>query len=402
MRIRFRGELIMNFLLDLYLHLKIRTRMILLSVCYSLCIIIAVVAGRMFSQTIVIMSTALFVLMGMFFSGLLFWSVNDALKRIITYLRQMTDGDLTQTITAKRDNEISIIIRSIETLQNTIRDIITQISYSSDQVATASRKLHDNAIQISAGTDEVVTQTNAVAEASGAMASSSGSIAQSCQNAAETSNHASKTARTGADVVKQTITGMERISDRVKAASTTVEDLGARSEQIGQIIGTIEDIADQTNLLALNAAIEAARAGEQGRGFAVVADEVRALAERTTKATREIGDMIKAIQNETRGAVTAIEEGVAEVEKGTDFSIRSGQALEQILSQINDVTMQVNQIATAADEQTAVTGEITSNIQQITNVVRQTALGATQTASASSELSQEADKLQSLVGRFKL
>jgi methyl-accepting chemotaxis protein len=206
----------------------------------------------------------------------------------------------------------------------------------------------------------------------------------------------------GADVVRQNIAGMERIAERVKDASRTVEDLGARSEQIGQIIGTIEDIADQTNLLALNAAIEAARAGEQGRGFAVVADEVRALAERTTKATREIGDMIKAIQKETRGAVTAIEEGVTEVEKGTDFSVRSGQALEQILNQIIDVTMQVNQIATAAEEQTATTGEISSNIQQITSIVRQTAHGATQTAAASSELSKEADELQHIVSRFKL
>jgi methyl-accepting chemotaxis protein len=195
---------------------------------------------------------------------------------------------------------------------------------------------------------------------------------------------------------------MERIAGRVKDASRTVEDLGTRSEQIGQIIGTIEDIADQTNLLALNAAIEAARAGEQGRGFAVVADEVRALAERTTRATREIGEMIKAIQNETRSAVTAIEEGVSEVEKGTDFSARSGQALEEILIQIVDVTTQVNQISAAAEEQTASTGEMSTNIQQITNIIRQTAQGATQTASASSELSKEADELQRIVGRFKL
>jgi methyl-accepting chemotaxis protein len=392
----------MNYLLDLYLHLTIRTRIILLSFCYSLCIIFAVVAGRMLSSTISILSTAIFVLLGAFFSGLLFWSVNDALKRIITYLTQMTNGDLTQKISAKRNNEISTIIRSIDTLQNTIRDIITQISQSSGQVAQASRQLHANATQIAAGTEDVANQTNSVATASEEMSATSGDIAHSCLNAAETSNHASETARSGAEVVRQTITGMERIAGRVKDASRTVEDLGARSEQIGQIIGTIEDIADQTNLLALNAAIEAARAGEQGRGFAVVADEVRALAERTTRATREIGEMIKAIQNETRGAVTAMEEGVAEVEKGTDFSIRSGQALEQILHQINDVTMQVNQIATAAEEQTATTGEISSNIQRITSTVRETAHGATQTASASSELSREAEELQRIVGRFKL
>jgi methyl-accepting chemotaxis protein len=195
---------------------------------------------------------------------------------------------------------------------------------------------------------------------------------------------------------------MERISSRVKDAAKTVEDLGSRSDQIGAIIGTIEDIADQTNLLALNAAIEAARAGEQGRGFAVVADEVRALAERTTRATREISEMIKAIQKETKGAVAAMEEGVTEVVKGTEHSVKSGQALEQILERVNDVTMQINQIAIAAEQQTTTTGEITSNIQKITNVVQQTARGITETVSAAATLSLQAEELQRLVRQFKL
>ena len=392
----------MDFITGLYLHLKIRTRILLLSLCYSFCIIFAVVAGRTFSPTFAILSTALFVILGMFFSGLLFWSINDALRRIISYLSNMANGDLTQTIAAKRNNEISTIIRTIASVQATIRDIVTQISLSSEQVTQTSRQLHSSASEIATGAEDVAAQTNTVAVASEQMAATSNDIANNCLSAAENSQQASSTALSGAEAVRQTTNGMERIACQVKDAAKTVEDLGARSEQIGQIIGTIEDIADQTNLLALNAAIEAARAGEQGRGFAVVADEVRALAERTTRATREIGAMIKAIQSETKSAVIAIEEGVAEVEKGTDLSARSAQALEQILDQINGVTMQVNQIATAAEEQTATTGEIASNIQKITNVVQQTAHGATQTASASSQLSQEADKLQTLVGRFKL
>ena len=392
----------MSYLLNLYMHLKIRTRIIFLSVCYSFCIIFAVVAGRTFSTEFSIASTAVFVLLGAFFSGLLFWSVNDGLNRITSYLNEMADGNLGQSISAKRNNEISTIIRTIDRLQTTMRGIISQLMQTSKQVAQASRKLNSNADQIAVGSSEVASQTNSVAVASEQMAATSSDIAHNCLSAAETSNRASDTARSGADVVRQTINGMERIAHRVKDAAKTVEEFGARSDQIGQIIGTIEDIADQTNLLALNAAIEAARAGEQGRGFAVVADEVRALAERTTRATHEISEMIKAIQKETKGAVLAIEEGVAEVEKGTESSMKSGQALELILSQINDVTMQVNQIATAAEEQTATTGEITKNIQHVTEIVQQTAQGAAETASASSALSKEAEELRRLVGRFRL
>jgi methyl-accepting chemotaxis protein len=206
----------------------------------------------------------------------------------------------------------------------------------------------------------------------------------------------------GAAVVEKTVAVMAQIADKVQESARTVESLGARSDQIGAIIGTIEDIADQTNLLALNAAIEAARAGEQGRGFAVVADEVRALAERTTRATREIGEMIKAIQNETKGAVEAMEQGVHQVENGTVEAAKSGQALQDILQQVNDVAMQVNQIATAAEEQTATTSEISSNMMQITEVVRQTSQGAQESATAAAQLNGSAELLQSLVRQFQL
>jgi methyl-accepting chemotaxis protein len=220
--------------------------------------------------------------------------------------------------------------------------------------------------------------------------------------ASDIANRASEMAHGGASVVQETISGMQNIADKVRESANTVAALGSRSDQIGAIVGTIEDIADQTNLLALNAAIEAARAGEMGRGFAVVADEVRALAERTTRATREIGEMIKAIQQETGGAVASMELGVKEVEKGMDSSRRSGDALQEILEGINEVTMQVHQIATAAEEQTAVTGEISSNIHQITDVVHQTANGAHETAGAASMLSKLSHDLEGLVGRFKL
>jgi len=234
------------------------------------------------------------------------------------------------------------------------------------------------------------------------MSATSGDIAQNCQMAAESANRANESAASGAQVVQDTVQCMYKIAERVNETSTTVASLGSRSDQIGQIVGTIEDIADQTNLLALNAAIEAARAGEQGRGFAVVADEVRALAERTTRATREIGEMIKAIQNETRGAVTAMEQGVREVESGTSEAARSGQAIAEIIDQIGALQTQVNQIATAAEEQTATTSEISSNMIQITEVVQQTARGAHESATAASQLKDVAEELQGLVRQFKL
>ena len=220
--------------------------------------------------------------------------------------------------------------------------------------------------------------------------------------AADGAKQASRSANDGTEVVESTIAVMSQIAAKVQESAKTVESLGARSEQIGAIIGTIEDIADQTNLLALNAAIEAARAGEQGRGFAVVADEVRALAERTTRATREIGEMIKAIQNETKGAVTAMEQGVQQVEAGTCEAAKSGAALREILAQINDVAMQVNQIATAAEEQTSTTSEISRNMVEITEVVRQTSQGAQESATAAAQLNGNAEELQRLVRQFKL
>jgi len=195
---------------------------------------------------------------------------------------------------------------------------------------------------------------------------------------------------------------MGQIAAKVQETAKTVEKLGVRSAKIGDIIGTIDDIADQTNLLALNAAIEAAHAGEHGRGFAVVADGVRELAKRTTRATKEIGEMVKAIQIETEGAVVAMEQGVHQVESGTVEAGKSGQALQHILELINDVAMQVNQIATAAEEQTATTSEISSNIMQITEVVQQTSQGAHESATVAAQLNGNAEELQRLVRQFRL
>jgi methyl-accepting chemotaxis protein len=314
--------------------------------------------------------------------------------------RQVADGDLSLDVRVA-GGPASVLGAMREMVEN-LRKIVSQVISSAENIATASQQLHKSAEYIATCSEDVANQATTVATAGEEMSATSGDIAQNCQMAADGAGLASSTANNGVEVVKATVEVMARITERVSATALTVKSLGNRSDQIGAIVGTIEDIADQTNLLALNAAIEAARAGEQGRGFAVVADEVRALAERTTRATREVSEMIKAIQAETRGAVSAMEHGVHEVENGSGEAERSGQALQQILSQINDVAMQISQIATAAEEQTATTSEIANNMMKITDAVQATAHGAEDSAQASGKLAQQAEELKMLVGRFKL
>jgi methyl-accepting chemotaxis protein len=315
--------------------------------------------------------------------------------------RKVADGDLTISFDTNKKRETGVYA-AVKGMVANLREMTAKLSDISAGIASASNQLQATSEQIATASEEVSAQTNNVATASEEMTATSNDIANNCSLAAEASRQTADSATAGAKVVDQTISGMNLIAAQVRGTAKTVEALGERSEQIGDIIGTIEDIADQTNLLALNAAIEAARAGEQGRGFAVVADEVRALAERTTRATREIGEMIKAIQKETHEAVKAMGEGVAEVEKGTASSVKSGEALEEILKQINEVTMQVNQIATAAEEQSATNGQVTENIQQVTEIINQSARGAEETAAAAAQLAGQAQELQELVGRFRI
>ena len=312
-----------------------------------------------------------------------------------------SEGDLDSTIPVTSDDEIGALAAGINSLIKKIRNIVGDMAKDADDLSAAASQLSSSSELMASGIQQAVDQTHAVATASEEMAATSNEIAHNCTSAADGSRKASELTASGTDIVARTVNVMSRISSRVKESAETIERLGARSDQIGEIIGTIEDIADQTNLLALNAAIEAARAGEQGRGFAVVADEVRALAERTTKATREIGVMIKSIQDETKKAVDAMEQGVKDVEEGTSEASMSGNALNEILEQINSVSMQVNMIATAAEEQTATTSEISNSIQQITEVVQESARGAQDAASAAGQLSRLADELQQMVSQFK-
>jgi len=333
------------------------------------------------------------------------WNIHGIVKplrHLIAGIDKVSSGDFTVTVEIKSKDELATMANSLNKMLEELRSVLAGVVTTSGILTMTADDLDTATAQLAGNTSELATQLATVAAASEEMSVTSAEISQSCGMVSQGASRASESTIIGTDVVQQTVTMIEQIAERVKESATTVGNLGARSDQIGEIISTIEDIADQTNLLALNAAIEAARAGEQGRGFAVVADEVRALAERTTKATQEIGRMIRAIQEETRGAVCTMETGVVEVEQGASKAGRSNETLASIQEQITVVTMQANQIATAAEEQTATTHEISSNIHQVSEVVQETAQKVQESAGSASMLADMAKQLEQMVGRFKL
>ena len=342
------------------------------------------------------------VILGFLAAGYLSRNFTTRIIRVANTMSRIADGDLTTQLKIYADDEIGELGRSINRMVISMSAMMSSISNTASNLASSANMLNVVSEQTASNSEEVAAQAGTVVTACEEMVATSAGIAENCNAAASSSKQGSDLVTDGVAVVQETVTGMNRIAERVRETAATLQRLGARSDQIGEIVGTIEDIADQTNLLALNAAIEAARAGEQGRGFAVVADEVRALAERTTKATKEIAQMIKAIQNETTGAVSAMEEGVSEVERGTTDAAKSGTALDHILSQISAISMEINQIATAAEEQTATTTEITNNIQMITEVVQLSASCSNDAAGAAKDLLTHAEELQRYVAQFKL
>ena len=354
-------------------------------------------AAKLMIATIIV-AVVLAVVLGLFISRM----ITAPLSASVKIAERLAEGDLTAQVTVNSKDEVGQLEAAMSHMLQSLRNLVGQTVQISAGIASASTQLHSTSEQIATGAEEVAAQTGTVATASEEMAATSSDIARNCHAAADSAGVAANTTQSGFAIVQHTVDGIRTRGEHTKENAKIISNLGERSEQIGAIVGTIEDIADQTNLLALNAAIEAARAGEMGRGFAVVADEVRALAERTTKATKEISDMIRTIQQETKVAITSMEEGVKGTEKGAAEAAQLETSLQQILEQVNDVTMQVSQIATAAEQQTATTSEVTTNIQQITEVVQQTASGAEETAAAAAQLAGQAQDLQNLVSKFRL
>jgi hemerythrin len=333
---------------------------------------------------------------------LLFRPTLQALKEVTAAMENAATGKISERVNESGSDEIARLGRAFNLMMRDWNKTMHQFFTVTDLVRNSVALVSATNDAMTSAAEDVALQATTIATASEEMSATSGDIARNCLYAAENAHKVTEETNNGADIVRNSARLMENIAQRVMVTSTTVAGLGERSDQIGAIAGTIEDIADQTNLLALNAAIEAARAGETGRGFAVVADEVRALAERTTRATKEIDAMITSIQNETRAAVGSMGEGVEQVNQGTAETCRSGEALSSILSMINDLTMQLSQIATAAEEQTATTHEITHNIQLITSVVNGNVENARSTRSATGKLVEQVDELHKLVGHFQL
>jgi methyl-accepting chemotaxis protein len=328
--------------------------------------------------------------------------LQSSIDILLAEMNKFADGDLTVNVKALRDDAIGKLFAGFNHSVKKIHRLLSSVAEATAALASASAEISSSTEEMAAGAHEQTQQTTEVSGAIDEMTKTIMDTSKNASLAAETAKLAGDNAKDGGKVVMDTISGMNRIADVVKQSASTVEALGKSSDQIGEIVQVIDDIADQTNLLALNAAIEAARAGEQGRGFAVVADEVRKLAERTTKATKEIAQMIKQIQKDTADAVSSMHTGTEEVDRGRTMADKAGASLREIITGAEKVVDVATQVAAASEEQSSAAEEIGKNIEAIANVTQESAAGTQQIAHAAEDLNRLTTNLQDLVNQFKL
>ncbi|MCX7610847.1 MAG: methyl-accepting chemotaxis protein [Ignavibacterium sp.] len=317
-------------------------------------------------------------------------------------LEKLAQGDLSEKVNKSYNGDHQKLVDTINKVVDSLRQITIQTNQSVQSTSTVASQILQSTEQMANGVQHQSLQINEVSAAIEEMTRTILETTRNTVKAAEASNQAGKVAKEGGKIVSDTIDGINKIAEIVTSGAETVEKLGKNSNQIGEIIQVINDIADQTNLLALNAAIEAARAGEQGRGFAVVADEVRKLAERTTKATKEIANMIKLIQSETQKAVEEMNTGKQEAIKGMQKAEVAGKSLQNIISETDIVSQLISQVAASSEQQSATAEQISRNIETILNVTNQNSDEIKQIVKAAERLNKYTSDLKEVVSAYKL
>jgi methyl-accepting chemotaxis protein len=330
--------------------------------------------------------------------------ITKPINTVVTMLKDIAqgEGDLTKRLEISSKDEIGDLAHWFNTFINKLHDIISQVAANTEQLASAATEISSSAEELSAGAKE---QTNQSAQVSAAIEEMSATIVEASKNTGEAANRAKDAAtksQEGSRLAQDTSRGMDEIVNSASITAKNVEGLAEKATAIGEIIKVIDDIADQTNLLALNAAIEAARAGEQGRGFAVVADEVRKLAERTTKATKEVAETIKGIQTDVNGANAQMADAQKFVLSGKELVVKTNGSLTEIFSAVETVQEMMRQLATTSEEQSAAAEQISKNVENVNRITKESAAGTEQAASASEQLNRQAEELRKLVGGFKL
>ena len=346
------------------------------------------------------------VVMAMLF-GIAFWVsriVTSDIRDVADSLQNIASGDadLTIQLKSKGKDEVGDLVRWFNTFVQRLRSIIGEVVNSTSHLAAAAEEMSNVVMQAKEGAGHQQHETEQLASATNEMTATIESMAQYASEAAQAAQHADKESAGGKEVVSGTIHTIDALVSEVEKTATAIHKLELESNNIGKVLDVIRDIADQTNLLALNAAIEAARAGEQGRGFAVVADEVRVLAQRSSQSTNEIREIIERLQYEARDAVQVMQSGREKAQESAKQALSAGTALEVITTKVSGINKMNTEIALTAAQQTSVAEEINKNITNINNIAQETAEGAVQTATASEDLAGLAMRLQSLVGQFKV
>ncbi|ROM49852.1 methyl-accepting chemotaxis protein [Pseudomonas poae] len=336
------------------------------------------------------------------FAWLLTRSITVPISQALEAAEEVAEGNLTRPIKVDGDDEAGRLLAAMAKMQDKLRDTLQRIAGSATQLASAAEELNAVTDESARGLTQQNNEIEQAATAVNEMTSAVEEVARNAVSTSEASRAATTSAGDGRDLVQETVSAIERMSGDVQATATLIGELANESRDIGKVLDVIRGLADQTNLLALNAAIEAARAGEAGRGFAVVADEVRALAHRTQQSTSEIERMIGSIQTGTEHAVDSMRNSTERAESTLNIAKGAGMSLDTINTAIIEINERNLVIASAAEEQAQVAREVDRNLVNIRDLSVQSATGASQTSTASSELSRLAVDLNGMVGRFRL